>query len=58
MSKSKCSVCSKLIEKGKAYKILKYKDKDYLVCCPLSSEVFESMPSDYSNESKPNIEYD
>jgi YHS domain-containing protein len=48
----RCVVCSAQVNKEKAYIILKYKDEEYLVCCPLCKSKFEEDSEKYARKGK------
>lgn len=35
-------VCGQKLNRGKAYKVIKYDNEEYLVCCPECQNTFES----------------
>ncbi len=51
----RCAVCNARINKEKAYFTLKYKEEEYLVCCPLCKSKFEEQPEKYIKDKK-NVE--
>jgi YHS domain-containing protein len=45
-------VCGRKMNRNKAYAVVEYNGKEYLLCCPLCQSKFERAPDKYVSESK------